>query len=329
MKSISVVSAAHDADIIVYSGGILHPFDCKFVDILRDIKRRQNLLLVMTTSGGSADAAYRMMRHAQHYYEGGKIFFMVIDQCKSAGTLMAIGADEIIMVDDSELGPLDVQVMKPDEVGEYTSGLTAYQALTALRNETFQSFEGHFLRLRQSSGFQISTKTAADIAAKLATGGTQKLYDQIDPMRLAEYQRAMTIADRYGIRLDRGNLKGEALERLIAGFPSHGFLIDFKEAKTLFKNVRLAINTEVVFAKSLLQLGLCSEGYGHDPMIVVATRDFQAIEQTNKPNKRVPNEIRRRQNGSKATTGTGRGRIPLNGAGHSNGNGSKNGRSSK
>src|SRR5258706_16023957 len=109
----------------------------------------------------------------------------------------------------------------------------------ALRNETFQAFEDGFLRLRRYSGFQITTRTAAGIAAKLATGGTQKLYEQIDPMRLAEHQRAMTIAQEYGMRLDRGNLKDEALDRLITDYPSHRFAIDFEEARTLFNKVRL------------------------------------------------------------------------------------------
>jgi hypothetical protein len=34
------------------------------------------------------------------------------------------------------------------------------------------------------------------------------------------------------------NLKSGALERMVADYPSHGFVIDRKEAKTLFNNVK-------------------------------------------------------------------------------------------
>ena len=43
--------------------------------------------------------------------------------CKSAGTILALGADVIIMSQYAELGPIDVQLQKEDEVGESTSGL--------------------------------------------------------------------------------------------------------------------------------------------------------------------------------------------------------------
>src|SRR6266436_1855768 len=100
LASIKAVSEDHAADIIVYAGGIEFPYDHAFVDKVRYFHKRPNVLLVMTTSGGSADSAYRMMRLLQHYYRGGKIIFAVVDRCKSAGTLMAIGANEIILVDD-------------------------------------------------------------------------------------------------------------------------------------------------------------------------------------------------------------------------------------
>jgi hypothetical protein len=67
------------------------------------------------------------------------------------------------------------------------------------------------------------------------------VYAQIDPVKLGEIQRAIAIAQAYGIRLnnayDRNLLEG-GLEHLIVGYPSHGFVIDRKEAKALFRRVR-------------------------------------------------------------------------------------------
>jgi hypothetical protein len=56
--------------------------------------------------------------------------------------------------------------------------------------------------------------------------------------RRADSSTAMRIAIRYGERLQRKNLKKGALESLATGYPSHSFVIDLTEAKTLFINAR-------------------------------------------------------------------------------------------
>lgn len=58
--------------------------------------------------------------------------------CKSAGTLVAVGAHELIMSDYGELGPLDVQMPKQDAVWEMQSGLTVMSTLNTL-TELFRS----------------------------------------------------------------------------------------------------------------------------------------------------------------------------------------------
>jgi hypothetical protein len=63
------------------------------------------------------------------------------------------------------------------------------------------------------------------------------IYEQIDPVRLAEIERLLRIASEYGDRLDAGNLKPGALAKLLAGYPSHGFVIDRAEAGTIFSNI--------------------------------------------------------------------------------------------
>jgi len=156
--------------------------------------------------------------------------------------------DELIMSDEAELGPLDVQLMKTDEVFEWTSGLTPVQALTSLRTETFKTFEHYFLDLRLRSGMQISTKMATTIATRMSIGLFRCIYAQLDPMRLGEYQRAMLIGHYYGARLVRANLTESALEQLIAGYPSHDFVIDRIEAADLFNKVREPNEKELLLA---------------------------------------------------------------------------------
>src|SRR5262245_59378308 len=124
------VSEALDADVVVFAGGVF-PFDeDRFRTTIRGnaATRKKNVLLLLTTFGGSADSAYRMARCLQEVYKPGEILIFVDTYCKSAGTLLAVGADEIVMSDCAEFGPIDVQLTKPDEFGERMSGLTATQA---------------------------------------------------------------------------------------------------------------------------------------------------------------------------------------------------------
>ena len=64
------------------------------------------------------------------------------------------------------------------------------------------------------------------------------IYRQLDPIRLAEIDRSLKISHDYGERLTHdGNLKEGAIVKLLAKYPSHGFVIDRKEAGELFSKV--------------------------------------------------------------------------------------------
>ncbi|MGB5107347.1 MAG: hypothetical protein WBP29_11260 [Candidatus Zixiibacteriota bacterium] len=242
MKNQEVIKKVEDefsADIYLHNGPIDHPFD----DVLRAKcacnRAHDNAILVLVTYGGSASSAYRMARAFQKCYK--KVIVVVPTQCKSAGTLIAIGAHEIYMSPFAELGPLDVQLGKRDEIFEQESGLAVSGALDALQEKSFQLLEHVLLTLRARSGFQISTPSALETAEKLAIGLYAPIYGQLDPVRIGEIARSLLIASDYGERLNQyaTNLKDGALVRLVHGYPSHDFVIDFEEARTLFNRISL------------------------------------------------------------------------------------------
>jgi len=241
-----------DVDVLFYVGPIKEPFDKKFAGEVAARPKRKDLLFILCTFGGDANAAYRMARTLQRSYKKGSVRLLVHSYCKSAGTLLALSANELIMCDLAELGPLDVQILKQDELAERISGLTPIQALNSLRSEAFNQFEHFLLELRRRSGFQISTRTAADVATRMAIGTLRPIYEQIDPLRVGEMQRAMMIAHQYGMRLSTENVRSGALNQLIAGYPSHDFIIDRQEAeKVLFKAVKEPSSTEQLIANAL------------------------------------------------------------------------------
>ena len=207
----------------------------------RTDKSATRALLMIATPGGDPDAGFRIARALQHTYPDG-FEALVPRYCKSAGTLVLLGASKILMADRSELGPLDIQIKKGDELFGRNSGLDINQAVEFLKDEAITSFNAYMLKLVRQG---LSTKVAAEIAVKLVNGIFHPIAAQIEPVRVAEMQRATTITYTYGGRLAREgkNVTSKGLEILVGGYPSHGFVIDRKEARTIFKSVESPTKT--------------------------------------------------------------------------------------
>lgn len=243
-------------DMFVYSGGIYENYVLQFMNTVAGARNKERVTLLLTTDGGDAHAAYRMGRFLQNSYE--HIRVLVVGRCKSAGTLVTIAANEIAFGPFGELGPLDVQVAKRDELVFVASGLDTMQAFTLITGHVYTAFENYMLQTVLKSQGNISFTTAAEIATRLASGFIAPLAAQLDPHRLGEIDRMMAIATAYGERLASDNLLEGTLDRLVNDYPSHNFIIDMDEAKSLFKNVTFMTMPEIVLCGALNQtLGGC------------------------------------------------------------------------
>ena len=226
-------------DVFVYIGEINRK---GYADISKEIaniplnERKEKTLLCLATFGGDPDAGYRIGRCLQHHYEN-QVTLYAPSLCKSSGTLTAIAANNLIIGNEGELGPLDIQLRKADEMGEQSSGLDIFKAVKFLEDRVMMEFSRYLTEIRFGSG--VSTRLSADIAAKLVNSVIEPISSQIDPIKIGEHQRAIGIAQRYGELLNEMTsiLKPQALTNLIADYPSHGFVIDRKEAGKLFNNV--------------------------------------------------------------------------------------------
>ena len=72
---------------------------------------------MLHTPGGDIDAAEKLITMVRTHVGNGHLRIIVPDFAKSAGTLMALGADMILMSDTSELGPIDPQITLRDVNG--------------------------------------------------------------------------------------------------------------------------------------------------------------------------------------------------------------------
>ncbi len=229
---IAKISEALDADLYLFSNSVYDDQADRFIDVVRAVQtKRTNAGLIFCTHGGNADAAYQISRCLKRNYK--KVILYVFGKCKSAGTLVAVAANEIVMSEFGQFGPLDVQLADKDELYGQTPALDVSQSVATLSDSAFNCFIDHFLKLEP--GRSMSTKTACEIAKALALGIVEPIASQIDPLLLGRVDRSMKIAEAYITRLSP---TFAGAKQLIGGYPSHGFVIDFEEAKLLFQNVR-------------------------------------------------------------------------------------------
>lgn len=240
-----------ECDLFVFSAGIDEETADAFINLIPPKqKRKPNVACFLTTYGGNPHAAYRMARALRRSYTN--IRLIIVGYCKSAGTLITLGADEIAFGPFGELGPIDMQVRKPDEIFAVGSGLDVLEAVSLVTDFAFGQFRKHMQAIAATNGGgAISTKLASEIAAQLTTGLFGQISAQIDPLRMAEVNRAIIIAQRYGEKLGAKNLKQNALETIVTGYPSHAFVIDLEEAQKLFENVRELTEDEAMLAALL------------------------------------------------------------------------------
>ena len=98
------------------------------VELLHNIPPGKSIDLLLQTSGGDIDAAEKLIELFRgRLGDGGRLRVIVPNAAKSAGTLMALGADEIVMSDSSELGMIDPQFVLKDERGnDISTSVVAY-----------------------------------------------------------------------------------------------------------------------------------------------------------------------------------------------------------
>jgi len=236
----NAVSQSLDAAVYVYSGGIDGSGYGRLIESMQisdEQPKKENSLLILTTNGGLADSAYQIARILQETSE--KVILCIPARCKSAGTLVALGAHEILMSGIAEFGPLDVQLVQRDEIGERRSGMVVRAALSGLADETYDVWQKIMLNIKFSSRSAISFDVASRLAAEMAVGVMAPVYAQISPDALGNDLRDLNVATAYGERLAKigRNANEDTVRRLVEDYPAHGFIIDRGETGELFRNV--------------------------------------------------------------------------------------------
>lgn len=234
-------------DVYCFIGELDENSDNDVISSIYESKKHKAAKIFITTPGGSAHTAYRIGRALQESYD--TVTFVIPDYCKSAGTLLACCADILAIDFRGELGPLDVQLHNHNEPGMRMSGLDTIAALDQLTKKVIDYSTEQYINFR--FGGRLPSHQAVQVSAQTVTSVFAPIYAQLDPIKLGEVSRSLSIAKKYGERLNRGNVKKNTIDRLVEGYPCHDFVIDYQECSNLFNNVRRLTQNESVILKLL------------------------------------------------------------------------------
>ncbi len=221
---------------------ILDLKEVRKVDLLRThsllhCKNFEKLDVILQTPGGDIDAAFAYSKLLRK--SASEINIIVPLYAKSAGTLMCLIGDKILMTELSELGPLDTQIRENNQgdTPEYNSALNGFKALEQVQQHTIETLDITTKLIFARSGLKISE--AIHLASEFAGHTSGTLYSQLNPIKIGEYARALEIGETYGkiLLIRYANWNEQKADRLVKTlvyqYPSHGFVIDCEELQNL------------------------------------------------------------------------------------------------
>ena len=225
-------------DVVTYAGPITMAGYERLSELIEGQRTNEQVLVVLETPGGDPHAAFRIARALGFHYQ--RVEALVPRYCKSAGTLIVLGASVLHMGDRAELGPIDMQIARAGEFSVRGSGLEFGRVLDLLLPFQLKCFD---LAFDAISSQGLSNEAAVDAASLMTARLFRPLLEKVDPRRLVEVSRAMAIAIAYGERLAQkgGNIDADGINELMEGYPSHAFAIDRKEAQRIFRAVRAPV----------------------------------------------------------------------------------------
>ncbi len=186
-------------------------------------------VLVIESPGGQAESAYRIACFLRQHCGG--FTAIVPAYAKSAATLLTLGADQIILCANAELGPLDVQIFDPNRE-DLGSALNEVQALERLNAFALKAADEGMMLFTSRSGKSLD-KLLPQVLHFVAEM-VRPLFEKIDTVHYTQMSRLLKIAEEYAIRLleSRYTLKKaeEIARQLVNGYPHHGFFINREEA---------------------------------------------------------------------------------------------------
>jgi len=192
-----------------------------FVDLLDMIGPVERISLILHTSGGQTLAAWRLINLIRMFCD--ELEVIVPSKALSAGTLMSIGADKIVMTKQAVLGPIDPSINNPLNPQVNVGGQTKQVPVSVESVRGYLNFARDELGIADS---QFLTKVLIDLASHIhpvVLGNTFRSTEQI--RFLARKLLPRQVNDEVKIK--------SIVDFLCADSGSHDYTIDRREALDL------------------------------------------------------------------------------------------------
>lgn len=211
------LEAIREQPVLVYHGPIEDAAVPVFNECVRQLGVNPRLDLVLFTGGGSVTVARRLALLLREFAEF--VTVIVPANARSAGTLLALSADQIVMTACGELGPIDAHVFAegPASVGPDSIGAEDVRLFSAMAEEWFGVTS-------ESNRFELLALIA----------------QRVFPLSLSTLYRSSKLTRQVARELlDLGSLNGDddqrnqLIDRLTEGYWGHDVSITRRDAISL------------------------------------------------------------------------------------------------
>jgi hypothetical protein len=217
--------------------------------------------VILDSTGGPLDSAYRTALYLARYARNLRVY--VPRRAKSASTLIAVGANKIIMSPFSELGPLDTQIRDPRNPTDYISALDCYQSVDYVREFGFSTLSQALKQLAAVTQGKLLLSDSLNASAQFAIGSITPMLSQTRSLDFGAWGRSLKMGERYAqiliaraAEMELGRAEKIA-SRLVYGYTHHMFPIDITEAGDMGLNPEPM--TEDVYESAIAIVETCRE----------------------------------------------------------------------
>lgn len=192
-----------------------------FLEHLDTIKKAEKISLIIYTRGGDTLAAWNIVNLFREFCDNFEV--IIPNKCRSAGTLMSLGANNIVMTKQATLGPIDPSITRP--MSPIIPTTNPPQKLSI----SVESVKGYISLLKKEFGAQ------SDNAISMAY---TKLAEQIHPLVLGDVYRTQKQIQMLAKQLlSKGYTNKKAIKNIVdflcSDSGSHDYTINRTEAQNL------------------------------------------------------------------------------------------------
>ncbi len=221
---------------------------------LKDLGNQKRLMLVLESLGDSIAWAFWIAKALREHCK--ELVVAIPLSAKSASTLIALAADQVLMGRRGELGPLDPQQRDPTGGTVPQSPLETIQGLQYFRKYCQESIDCVMKDLLARTDMKVPY--ALEHTSNILASAITPLFQNVNVRELGDAYRKLLVGERYAKEVMRrwsplNEREADAVvESLVWDYPDHGHIIDLNEAQRI--GLRTARSLEAELDQLLSQI---------------------------------------------------------------------------